>query len=87
MPKSDMIRARVEPRLKSDVESVFKQLGLSASQAIGLFYSQVKMHKGLPFQVRIPNKTTRRVFELTEKGKGIKVFRNKKEFFEDLGLR
>ncbi len=87
MPKSDMIRARVEPRLKSDVESVFRQLGLSTSQAIGLFYSQVKMHKGLPFQVRIPNKTTRKVFELTEKGKGIKAFRDKKELFDDLGLR
>ena len=33
-----MIRARVDPGLKEDAESVFAALGLSATQAITLFY-------------------------------------------------
>ena len=42
MNKSAMIRARVDPGLKDEVEDVFEQLGLSATQAITLFYQQVK---------------------------------------------
>ena len=41
MPKSAMVRARVEPKLKQDAESLFERLGLSATQAITLFYRQV----------------------------------------------
>ena len=58
MAKSAMIRARVEPDLKREAESVFSQLGLTATEAITLFYAQVTMHRGLPFAIRIPNATT-----------------------------
>ena len=58
MAKTAMIRARVEPELKSEVEGVFSELGLSATEAITLFYKQVAIHNGLPFQVRIPNAET-----------------------------
>jgi DNA-damage-inducible protein J len=53
-----MIRARVEPDLKSEVEGVFSELGLSPTEAITLFYKQVAIHNGLPFPVRIPNAVT-----------------------------
>ena len=48
-----MIRARTEPDLKSDVEGIFQELGLSATEAINLFYRQVRLKKGLPFDVRM----------------------------------
>lgn len=81
-----MIRARIEPELKHDVDKILKKLGLSVSQAISLFYAQVKIKKGLPFDVKIPNETTRKTFENTDKGRGIKTFRNKEELFKDVGL-
>jgi len=56
--KTEMIRARVEPDLKHQVEEVLGELGLSATEAITLFYRQVVMHQGLPFEVRIPNADT-----------------------------
>jgi len=87
MSKTGMIRARVEPTLKNDAEKVFKKIGLTSSQAINLFYSQVKLRKGLPFDVKIPNAKTRKVFEETDKGIGLKTFKNKEEFFRDIGLR
>ena len=59
MPKSAMIRARVEPALKQDAESVFSQLGLTATEAITLFYAQVTLHRGLPFAIRVPNAATK----------------------------
>jgi len=81
-----MIRARIEPELKNDVEKILKKLGLSVNQAISLFYSQVRIREGLPFDVKIPNKTTRKTFENTDKGIGIKKFKNKEELFKDIGL-
>ena len=58
MPKTEMIRARVEPNLKHEAEEIFAALGLSATEAIKLFYRQVSLHHGLPFEVRIPNADT-----------------------------
>jgi len=59
MAKTDMIRARVEPDLKREAEAVFSWLGLSATEAIRLFYRQVTLQHGLPFEVKIPNAETR----------------------------
>ncbi len=58
MAKTEMIRARVEPDLKHDAEAVFSTLGMSPTEAITLFYKQVALQHGLPFEVRIPNAET-----------------------------
>ena len=58
MAKTEMIRARVEPELKREAEELFSVLGMSATEAITLFYRQVTMHRGLPFDVRVPNEET-----------------------------
>ena len=58
MAKTEMIRARVEPELKREAEELFSVLGMSATAAITLFYRQVTMHRGLPFDVRVPNAET-----------------------------
>ena len=58
MAKTEMIRARVEPALKDEAEAVFSQLGLSATEAITLFYKQVTLQHGLPFAVKLPNTET-----------------------------
>ena len=63
MAKTAMIRARLEPDLKRDAETVFSTLGLSPTEAITLFYKQVTLHHGLPFEVRIPNAETREALE------------------------
>lgn len=49
-----VVRARVDPGLKTDAEAVFEQLGLTTTEAIRLFLSQVRLRKGLPFPVSIP---------------------------------
>lgn len=53
MPKTAMIRARIEPALKKKAENHFKKLGMSTSQAINTFYMQVVIHKGIPFEIRL----------------------------------
>lgn len=45
MAKTAMIRARIESELKKEVETIFKSMGISATEAINLFYDKVKTLK------------------------------------------
>jgi len=72
--KNAVINARIESKLKIDVESILKNLGLSATQAINMFYQQIKMHNGIPFEVKIPNSETQRVIEESRKGINVEDF-------------
>jgi len=73
MAKTETIRARVEPELKSEAEAILKTLGLSASEAMRLFLFQVIHQRGLPFDVKIPNAKTISAIEELEAGSGIRV--------------
>ena len=44
-----VVRARIDPELKTDAEAIFRELGLTTTEAIRL--SQVRLRKGLPFRV------------------------------------
>ena len=59
MPKGATVNVRLEPGVKKNAESVFRKLGLSPSDAIRLFYRQVGLRRGIPFDVKVPNKDTR----------------------------
>ncbi len=86
MSKTATIRARVEPKLKSEVEDILFQLGLSASETIHLLYRQIKLQRGLPFEVRIPNEVTARTIKESRAGRNVKRFGSRKELYDDLGL-
>ena len=81
-----MIRARIEPELKTDVENIFQELGLSITEAITLFYRQVRLNRGLPFEVRIQNETTARTFQDSDAGRNVIRTENAEEMFEKLGV-
>jgi DNA-damage-inducible protein J len=70
MGKSAYITARIEPTLKASAESVLQKLGVSTTDAITIFLRQVVMQRGFPFDVRIPNATTRKAIEELESGRG-----------------
>ena len=76
MNKTAMIRARMEPRLKVEAETVLAQVGLSPTEAIRLFYRQVSLHGGLPFEVRVPNAKTRAAIVEARTGKKLKTFKS-----------
>lgn len=52
MKKIAVVRARIEPSLKGEAESVLRQAGLEMSDAIRLFFRQVVARGGLPFRVQ-----------------------------------
>ena len=84
--KSATVRARIEPKLKHDVEHLFHDLGLSTTDAINIFYRQVKLRQGLPFEVAIPNATTEKVFRDTDAGENIVRCATTDEMFEKLEI-
>jgi len=86
MSKTATVKARIEPHLKDEAERVFHELGLSTTQAIRLFYHQVKLRSGLPFDVVIPNETTRMTFEDTDAGRNLVVCKDTNDMFEKLGI-
>lgn len=84
MAKTAMITTRVEPDLKTDAEKVLKTLGISTTEAINLFLSQVRLRKGLPFDVKIPNKTTVKAMKDAEEGRNLSSYDSVDDFFEKM---
>lgn len=56
MAKTSTLHTRIETDLKNSAESIFAQLGLTSADAIKLFYRQVELHGGLPFELKVPDK-------------------------------
>lgn len=86
MAKTAVISARIDPELKHDAEKVFRELGLTATQAITLFYKSVELERGLPFAVRVPNDATVEALEQSRTRQGLESFNTLDELFEDLGI-
>ena len=57
MSNTATVYARIEPKLKEDVDSILKELGVTPSSLIQMLYSQIKLTKRIPFDISIPKKT------------------------------
>ncbi len=66
MARSSSIYARIEPELKEQAESVLEQLGIPMSNAIGLFLRQVVLQRGIPFEMKLPQKQPVSIGALTD---------------------
>ncbi len=86
MAKTAVISARIDPELKRNAEQVFGELGLTASQAIMLFYKQVDLQRGLPFSVKIPNEVTKKALEDAKARRDLESFDSIDDLYEDLGI-
>ncbi len=84
MSKSAKIRVRVEPGLKEEVERIFKALGLTATEAITLYYEMIRLKKGIPFDVKIPNEETRQVIRASRNGIGVTAHDDSASYFEQI---
>lgn len=54
MAKSANLYARIEPDVKEQAENILNALGIPASNAITMFYKQIILQNGLPFEVKLP---------------------------------
>lgn len=52
------INIRVNGQLKAEAYEIFEKIGVKPSDAVRMFLAQVTMHRGIPFEVKIPNDET-----------------------------
>ena len=80
------IRLRVTPEMKTEAEEVFKEMGITMSEAIRIFLSQCINSGGLPFKphAKTPNVETIKILEQSKQGIGVKKFANVEDMFNDL---
>jgi DNA-damage-inducible protein J len=77
---------RIDKDIKDEATKYLAQLGLNASEATRLFLHNVVLHKGLPFELKVPNKETIKAIKDVESGKNVEKFGNSKEMFDSLGI-
>ena len=83
--KTATARALIDPEVKKEAESILKEMGLSVSNSVELFYRQVVAQRGLPFELEVPNEKTMKAIRNSRSGKGRK-FSGTKDLFKDLGI-
>ena len=74
---------RVDEDNYFQAKEILSQIGLSYSQAISVFNNMIVLNKGLPFEVKIPNKKTKKALDELENRDG-KFFDNVDDLFEEL---
>ena len=86
MPKTAVISARIDPGLKQNAEQVLQKLGLTPSQAITLFYRQIGLQNGLPFNVKLPNRETIEALEDASTRRNLETAKSPQALFDDLEI-
>ena len=65
------INARIDEDLKAEGEQILEQIGLTSADLVRMTFHQLVMHKGLPFEAKIPNEETIAAFEEAKDPKNI----------------
>ncbi|MGM0738841.1 MAG: type II toxin-antitoxin system RelB/DinJ family antitoxin [Bacteroidota bacterium] len=84
--KTSTVRARLEPELKRDTELIFEQLGINTTEAIRIFFKQVKLQRGLPFEMKLPNEITKKAISDARSRKDVTEVESPEKLFEDLDI-
>jgi len=85
--KDSIVKARVNSTVKQQAEDILKHLGISMSETINALLVQIKLTKGVPFQIKIPNDETLRAMQETEDGIGIIESNDIDDLFDKLGMK
>ncbi|NCT11478.1 MAG: type II toxin-antitoxin system RelB/DinJ family antitoxin [Rhodobacterales bacterium] len=84
MPKTATLTVRLDPKVKREAIKVFDKLGITASQAVTLYFSQVSAENGLPFRPHIPNEETERIMEEAFAGTNLHAAKDIDDLFAQL---
>tara|TARA_Y100000588_G_C13885519_1_gene766392 strand:+ start:91 stop:348 length:258 start_codon:yes stop_codon:yes gene_type:complete len=80
--KTAAIHSRIQPEIKEKAESILNRLGLSPTEAIRLFYTQITLRNGLPFEVELPNEETAQALKESREGTKLTTHQSVEELFE-----
>jgi DNA-damage-inducible protein J len=80
-----MVHVRVDERVKERAAKTLAAMGMSVSDAVRILLVRVAAEKALPFDVKLPNMTTRRAMQAADRGEGER-FKSADALFKDLGI-
>lgn len=81
------ISSRIDADLKQEADSILAEIGMKPSQAITLFYTQIVRQRGLPLELKVPNKELQEAMrEVRDPDflKSAKSYKSARELFDDL---
>jgi DNA-damage-inducible protein J len=84
MGKTATIQTRVDPTVKHNAQIILKKLNISMSEAISMYLSQITLHRGIPFEIKIPNEITAKTLKDSESGNDLHAVDSIDELFEEL---
>jgi DNA-damage-inducible protein J len=84
MKKSVCIHATVDESTKENARAILLGLGMNISQAIAIYLKQIVIHKGIPFEIKIPNQVTLHAIQEAKEDKDLERFASVDELFDTL---
>ncbi|MBU1094394.1 MAG: type II toxin-antitoxin system RelB/DinJ family antitoxin [Firmicutes bacterium] len=81
--RNDVIHVRVSDELKTNVESILSDLGITLSYAVNMFLKQIEAKRGIPFDVVLPSQEKSKEVEMLAKainltgGKEVSTYANR----------
>ncbi len=79
--KTAAVHSRINPEIKERAEAILTQLGLSPTEAIRMFYTQITLRNGIPFEVEIPNSATLSAINDSRRGHKLRKHNSIDELF------
>ncbi len=84
MAKTAVIQTRVDPAIKQHAQTILKKLNISMSEAISMYLSQITLHNGIPFELKIPNDITAKTLLDADNGNGLHAVDSVDDLFQEL---
>ncbi len=86
MAATEVVRARVDERLKEEATAILATMGLTVSDFVRIGLTKVVSEQGLPFEMRVPNRLTAETLARSERGEDVHRVENAEALFKDLGI-
>jgi len=78
------LNTRIDSSVKESTSRILEGLGLSFTDAISLYFRQIVFHKGIPFDVKIPNTVTMKAIQDAQDNNDLESFDSVDDLFDDL---
>ena len=86
MAKNTNVNVRTTEEIKKGAEVILNGLGLNISSAVNLFLKQVINYRGIPFDLRLPNKETLNAMDDIENSRNLEAADTVEEIIEKIGV-
>ena len=86
MAATEVVRARVDGRLKEEATAILATMGLTVSDFVRIGLTKVVSEQGLPFEMRVPNRLTAETLAKSECGEDLHRAEDAEALFKDLGI-